>query len=98
MQFLNVNNTILMNFRVIVQKTDAGLFSLEFDTKQTNLKIFKTVFDKSIAVAIILLNIVLVTTSLFDIAEQRKTEKSVQKMLKHEQEQERIREGGHQLQ
>ena len=69
MQFLNVNNLILMKYRVIAQRTDAGLFSLEFDTRQTNLKIFKTVWSKMIAVAIILLNIVLITTSLFDIAE-----------------------------
>ena len=80
-----------------MQKTDAGLYSIEFDTQQTNLKIFKTVSDKIIALALIVLNIVLITTSLFDIAEQRKTEKSVQKILKQEQEQERLREGGPEL-
>ena len=58
-----------MKYRVIIQKTDAGLYSLEFDTRQTNLKIFKTVLDKIIALAIIFLNIVLITTSLFDIEE-----------------------------
>ena len=80
-----------------MQKTDAGLYSLEFDTQQTNLKIFKNVTQKLIAVAIIFLNIVLITTSLFDIEEQRNVEKSVQKILKQEREQERIREGGPEL-
>ena len=67
MQFINVNNANLMKYQVVAQKTDAGLYSLEFNTEQTTLKIFQTPRDSLIAILIIIFDILIILISMVDI-------------------------------
>ena len=69
LNYVNVNNLVLMKYRIIAHKTDAGLYSLEFESSQTTLKIFKTTMATVWAIVIIFLDLVLILWSMVDISD-----------------------------
>ena len=79
MQFLNVNNANLMKYYLIAKKTDVGLYSLEFDTKLTKLKIYMTTWSKVRAGIIIILDIILILISMIDIRDERENKRLLAK-------------------
>jgi hypothetical protein len=63
-------NTMVMNLVII--KNESGIYSLTYNTESSNLIVFDTLTKQILTIFILILDVLLIATALYDINEQRK--------------------------
>jgi hypothetical protein len=84
MNIVSKGLNLFMTVTLTVIRLRSGLYTVSYNTQYANMIIFDTPTKVKQAVAILVLDICLIATALYDISEQRKEQQMIEDARKRE--------------
>jgi len=84
MNIVSKGLNLFMTVTLTVIRLRSGLYTVSYNTQYANMMIFDTPTKVKQAVAILVLDICLIATALYDISEQRKEQQMIEDARKRE--------------
>lgn len=84
MNIISKGLNLFMTVTLTVIRLRSGLYTVSYNTQYANMIIFDTPTKVKQAVAILVLDICLIATALYDISEQRKEQQMIEDARKRE--------------